>query len=322
MNPPDKIVLEHAGALGDFFLAWPVFLSVIRHFPGVAAFAAVRPSLAGYLAPLAAPCTPELRRTLDARFAAAVWPEALAETLVVRPGLAVRPELPASDRFLFLPGIVPGSLESPRAHYRKALEAHGIPWAEDWRETFQAFFGGHAPTTDDVLLFPGAGHPDKCWPLDRLAALAGGLVERGLRPVYVLGPAELERGLAPAGSGIVMPETVEDLSRLLRAARAVVGPDCGPLHLAGLHGVPGVAVFGPTSPRQWGPDGLDVVTAGMACAPCTAMTSGDFAAACPRPLPCLADVGHEIVLERLVALARRTPVAGQEPGQLAKATGR
>ncbi len=307
MNPPDKIVLEHAGALGDFFLAWPVFLSVVRHFPGVAAFVAVRPSLAGYLAPLGAPCPPPLRRTLDLRFSASVWPKELDDALVVRPGLAARPDLPASDRFLFLPGVVPGSLASPRELYRKALEAHGISWAEDWREAFQAYFGGHAPTTDDVLLFPGAGHPDKCWPLDRLAALGQGLVERGLRPVYVLGPAEQERGLAPAGSGIVMPETVEELSRALRAARAVVGPDCGPLHLAGLHGVPGVAIFGPTSPRQWGPVGLDVVTAGMACAPCAAVTSGNFAAACPRPLPCLADVSHEIVLERLVALATTKP---------------
>lgn len=311
MNLPDKIVLEHAGALGDFFLAWPVFLSVIRHFPGVPAFAAVRSSLAGYLAPLAAPCPPDLRCALDARFAAAVWPKALANTLVIRPGLAAWPELPASDRFLFLPGVVPGSLESPRAHYRKALEAHGIPWAEDWRETFQTLFGGHAPTTDDVLLFPGAGHPDKCWPLDRLAVLAKGLAARGLRPVYVLGPAEQERGLAPAGSDMMLPETVEELSRALRTARAVVGPDCGPLHLAGLHGVPGVAVFGPTSPRQWGPVGLDLVTAGMACAPCAVVTSGAFAAACPRPLPCLAGVGHEAVLERLMALTATRPRVGQ-----------
>jgi ADP-heptose:LPS heptosyltransferase len=312
MNPPDKIVLEHAGALGDFFLAWPAFLSVVRHVPDVAAFAAVRPSLAGYLAPLAAPCPPDLRRSLDARFTASVWPEALAKTLVVRPGLAVRPDLPPSDRFLFLPGVVPGCLDNPRAHYRKALETHGIPWAEDWREAFQAFFGGHAPTTEDVLLFPGAGHPDKCWPLDRLAVLGQGLVERGLHPVYVLGPAEQERGLAPAGSGIIMPETVEELSRALRAARAVVGPDCGPLHLAGLHGVPGVAIFGPTSPRQWGPVGLDVVTAGMACAPCAAVTSGNFAAACPRPLPCLTGVGPEVVLERLMALTAAKPRVGQQ----------
>ena len=311
MKPPDKIVLEHAGALGDFFLAWPAFLSVVRHFPDVAAFAAVRPSLAGYLAPLAAPCPPDLRRALDARFAAAVWPEALADTLVVRPGLGVRPQLPPSDRFLYLAGVVPGSLESPRGHYRKVLEAHGIPWAEDWRETFQTLFGSHAPTTDGVLLFPGAGHPDKCWPQDRLAALARGLTARGLRPVYVLGPAEQERGLAPADGAVLALETVEELSRALCMARAVVGPDCGPLHLAGLHGVPGVAIFGPTSPRQWGPVGLDVVTTGMACAPCAVVTSGAFAAACPRPLPCLAGVGHEAVLERLVALTATRPRVGQ-----------
>jgi ADP-heptose:LPS heptosyltransferase len=38
---------------------------------------------------------------------------------------------------------------------------------------------------------------------------------------------------------------------LLKTARAVVGADCGPMHLAGLLGTPGVALFGPTSARQW-----------------------------------------------------------------------
>jgi ADP-heptose:LPS heptosyltransferase len=307
MHPPDKIVLEHAGALGDFFLAWPVFLSVVRHFPDIPAHFAVRPSLAGYLSPLASPCPPDLRRALDERFAATSWPEALADTLVVRPGLATRPGLPESDRFLFLPGLMPGSFTSPRELYRQALAKRGIPLATDWQQAFQALFGCHTPTGNDVLLFPGAGHPDKGWPLARFSALAAGLIGCGLRPVYVLGPAELERGLAPADAAVVVPETVEALSRALCAARAVVGPDCGPLHLAGLHGVPGLAIFGPTSPRQWGPAGLEILTAVMACSPCTAVTSGGFAAACPRPLPCLEAIGHEAVLEQVCALTATKP---------------
>ncbi|MHC1789316.1 glycosyltransferase family 9 protein [Solidesulfovibrio sp.] len=299
MKTPDKIVLEHAGALGDFLLAWPVFLSIIRQFPGVPVHGAVRPSLARFMAPLATPCPPGLRRALDARFAEAAWPEALARVLVVRPGLAVRPNLPPNDNFLFLHGVRPGSRESPRSLYRQALARTGIPFAADFQAVFQARFGRHAPAGNTVLLFPGAGHPDKCWPMDRFESLATRLRRNGLSPVFVLGPAEQERGLTPATGQTLVPPSLEALSAALCAARAVVGPDCGPLHLAGMHGVPGVALFGPTSPAQWGPDGLDIVTAGLTCAPCVALTAAAFAAACPRPLPCLAGIGPEAVWERL-----------------------
>lgn len=298
MKTPDKIVLEHAGALGDFFLAWPVFLSVLRHFPGIPAHFAVRPSLAGSLSPLATPCPPEIRRGLDARFQGNGWPDVLQNVLVVRPGLAVRPPVAQAPEFLFLPGVVPGSAASPRDLYQAALARCGIAFAADYRETFQTLFGRPAPHGDTVLLFPGAGHADKGWPLAQWEALASLLTRHGLHPVFVLGPAELERGVTPLAGETLAPASVEALSAALCAARCVIGPDCGPLHLAGLHGVAGVALFGPTSPGQWAPQGFAIVTASLPCSPCVAVTSGDFAAACPRPLPCLAGISVEAVWER------------------------
>ena len=302
MKTPDKIVLEHAGALGDFFLAWPVFLSVLRHFPGIPAHFAVRPSLAGYLSPLATPCPPEIRRGLDARFQGNGWPDVLHNVLVVRPGLAARPDVAQAPQFLFLPGVVPGSAASPRDHYKSALARCGIAFAADYRETFQALFGRHTQHGDTVLLFPGAGHADKGWPLARFNALASRLDRNGLRPIFVLGPAELERGVTPLAGETFAPASVEALSAALCAARCVIGPDCGPLHLAGLHGVPGVALFGPTAPRQWGPQGLAIVTAGLPCSPCVGVTSGEFAAACPRPLPCLAGIDVGAVWEHVLGV--------------------
>jgi len=302
MKTPDKIVLEHAGALGDFFLAWPVFLSVIRHFPGITAHFAVRPSLAGYLAPLASPCPPEIRRGLDARFHGAGWPDVLRNVLVARPGLANRPDVADAPELLFLPGVVSGRPESPRALYGEALARRGIALAADYRATFQTLFGRHAPDGNSVLLFPGAGHADKGWPRARWEALAGILERNGLRPVFVLGPAELERGVDPSCGERLAPDSLEALSAALCAARVVIGPDCGPLHLAGLHGVPGVAIFGPTSPDQWGPQGLVVIRADLPCSPCVGVTSGEFAADCPRPLPCLAGIDVEAVWRQTQAL--------------------
>lgn len=299
MNPPDKVVLEHAGALGDFLLAWPALVAVAAHFRGREIYAHVRPAHQAWLRPWAKPCPPELRRALDARFASDTWPKALEGVLVVRPGLANRPEIPESPWFWFLRGVKDSVEVSPRDHYQNALAARGIPWLDAPAETlFQNHFGGHAPLGQTALLFPGAGHPDKCWPLSQMEALAGKLANHGLSPLFVLGPAEEERGVQPLGN-CLRPDSIEALGTALRQARFVVGPDCGPLHLAAMHGVPGVALFGPTSPRQWGPHGLSILTAGLACAPCAALTSGHFAPECPRPLPCLADITVDRVLTAL-----------------------
>jgi ADP-heptose:LPS heptosyltransferase len=44
-----------------------------------------------------------------------------------------------------------------------------------------------------------------------------------------------------------------DLAELLRGARAFVGADSGPLHLASAVEVPSVALFGPKDPAVYGP---------------------------------------------------------------------
>src|SRR5207253_668916 len=42
-----------------------------------------------------------------------------------------------------------------------------------------------------VGLFPGAGHPGRCWPLERFAQLADSLVRNdGVRPIVFAGPQE------------------------------------------------------------------------------------------------------------------------------------
>jgi ADP-heptose:LPS heptosyltransferase len=299
MESPDKIVLEHAGALGDYLLAWPAFLSIVRRFPDSRIYHVVPSAHAPWISPLAAPCPPDIRRGLNARFAGREWPETLHDTLVVRPGLATRPDLPDWPGFWFLHGMATGRTASPTILYREALATRGVPFATDFAAAFRAYFGRHEPRGNTALLFPGAGHADKAWLLRRFETLAEQLRRHGIRPVFVLGPVEREQGIVPGDGDILEPENLEVLAKAIRSARFVVGPDCGPMHLAGMHGVPGVALFGPTAPAQWGPLGLEIVTAGLPCAPCTAMTSGTFAAGCPRPLPCLEGISVEMVWERL-----------------------
>jgi ADP-heptose:LPS heptosyltransferase len=54
---------------------------------------------------------------------------------------------------------------------------------------------------------------------------------------------------------MVAPESPLALSRVIAGARAFVGNDSGPTHLAAQLGIPTIALFGPTDPRCWSPVG-------------------------------------------------------------------
>lgn len=117
----------------------------------------------------------------------------------------------------------------------------------------------------------------KRWPPARFGALARRIRdERGLAPLVSFGPGE--RPLAEAvvaasdGAAALAPETsnLHELIALLRSAGLVVGADSGPVALAGVAGVPTVALFGPKDPAVYAPPGprVEVVWKQVYCSPC------------------------------------------------------
>lgn len=117
------------------------------------------------------------------------------------------------------------------------------------------------PAGDFVLTTPVAGWGSKQWPGRHYSQLAG-LLHGDLGMPLVLDCAAGDAGYvqeiarsAPPGSVIVHPSTIPQLIGATRRARAVLGVDSGPLHLAAALGKPGVAVFGPTDPARNGPYG-------------------------------------------------------------------
>ncbi|MFI2432911.1 glycosyltransferase family 9 protein [Streptomyces sp. NPDC018693] len=148
--------------------------------------------------------------------------------------------------------------EHERARWCRFLAAYGIP-AEptDLRLPRPT---EPSPAPGAVVLHPGAGAPARCWPVERYAAVADVLRDRGLRVVVTGGPDEddlvarlAERaGLPDAdvhGGGPPFPR----LSALVAGARAVVSGDTGIAHLAVAHATPSVTLFGPVPPSRWGP---------------------------------------------------------------------
>ena len=127
----------------------------------------------------------------------------------------------------------------------RAVGATGEP-ALDWSVFPQ---GTVNPKT--IVLLPGAGKPNKLWPVDRFRELASRLGEHAL---VVWGPGE--RDLAEAIGGRMAPPTnLRELAAVLQGASLVVGADTGPLHLAAALGTKVVGLYGPTNPRRNGPYG-------------------------------------------------------------------
>ncbi len=119
-----------------------------------------------------------------------------------------------------------------------------------------------------VALHPGSGSPAKRWPAERFAEVGRLARDAGYQPLLLAGEADAlalaatQAALAALGvsaasaQGLPLPLVVALLAR----CAGYVGSDSGLAHLAGLLGIPTVAVFGPTDPARWSPLGPRVRT--------------------------------------------------------------
>jgi heptosyltransferase-2/heptosyltransferase-3 len=153
---------------------------------------------------------------------------------------------------------------------------------------------------------PGAGAPVKEWPLHRWRAVVRSLTAAGLAVVVTGGVAErvLCASVAdtlPNAVSVAGVSPIPLLIELLRGARLVVGPDCGPLHLAVATGTPTVHLFGPSDPRRYGPWGDStlhvVLRANWSCPRC-----GDLSPDRPAGCGCMLAIEPGQVVDRAVRL--------------------
>jgi len=111
-----------------------------------------------------------------------------------------------------------------------------------------------------TVVHPGAASAARRWPPERFAAVARAERRAG-RDVVVTGSSgEVELGRAVARDAGLSSKAVLagrtgllELAAVVAAADRVVCGDTGVAHLATAFGTPSVVLFGPTSPREWGP---------------------------------------------------------------------
>ncbi len=132
------------------------------------------------------------------------------------------------------------------------------------------------PAKPCIVFQPGAGLPERCWPVSKFAGLADRLMqELGAQIIVHCGPNEDhlgERIHREVSKPVILARrlTLQELAGLLSLCDLLVSNDSGPMHLAAAIGTPVVAVFGSTDPGLSGPyaGNAEVVSRYEECSPC------------------------------------------------------
>ena len=170
-----------------------------------------------------------------------------------------RVEPPATARHIVdqqLALLAPLGVTEPVREFRLPRDHAAEARADEFLET-RGFKAGRRL----VVLNPGAGWPDKRWPVARFQRLAERLIEDAAADVLVVwGPGEeaAARSIVPDGASraaLGPPTNLDELIAFLRRASVLVAADTGPLHLGAALGTPCVGLYGPTSARRNGPYG-------------------------------------------------------------------
>ena len=177
------------------------------------------------------------------------------------------------------------------------------------------------------VLHVGSGSDRKRWNTERFVTVPREIQVNGMgSAVFLIGPAEEglitfvkkeigkygrlmvlnpdrspgragQTGMDRANTCFYLPtRDLREVISLLKRTRCFVGNDSGLTHLAAYLGVPTIALFGPSSPSRWAPEGdhVTVLRGAVNCEPCFETSSRN----CDDPR-CLTGISTEMVLAAL-----------------------
>ena len=129
----------------------------------------------------------------------------------------------------------------------------------DW-DAFQALSNDYDLEVGSyAVIHPGARSIDRRWPTAWFAAVADGLVQRGLR-VILTGTSEEAHIAAAVISQMRLPATdlsgrtsLGSMAILLSQSRLLVSNDTGISHIADALQIPSVVLFTASEPKRWAP---------------------------------------------------------------------
>lgn len=132
-----------------------------------------------------------------------------------------------------------------------------------------------------VVINAGAKSHLKRWTQEGFAACADRLIEECGVDVVLVGLTEdkdvvegVINRMRKTPYNLTNKTNIRQLAALLKRAKLVITNDSAPLHLACAVGTKVLAIFGPTNPLRYGPDGEfdEVINKKLSCAPCEVAT--------------------------------------------------
>ncbi len=286
---PKKVLVIHFGQLGDVVLGLPAMRAVREHFPNakITSMTGKSPAEVVRLALVAddmivvdrvelrdgnpfrsigkiLKLVSDVRRR---RFDLVIDLHSLSETNLlgylarIPRRLYANRENRSLDRLgNFDPGPAPEDRSKHVAErYFDVIRPLGI----DGRpESFRFNFADSRPFANlagSVAIFPGAGHPSRCWPLSRFTELIWRFVYAGDNVTIFLGPEE--QNLRSEISDFEFPRSVRvvdglnlaDFIAAISATKLFICNDTGPMHLAACTGVPVVLLMDERAPLTYLP---------------------------------------------------------------------
>lgn len=161
---------------------------------------------------------------------------------------------------------------------------------------------------DYLMFLHGSTWPSKLWPQAHWRALIARAGQAGLKVLLPFGNADEQRRAQAlvkdfAHARVLPPLRLPQLAATLAGARAVVGVDSGPTHLAAALGTPTLSLYGATDPALTGTWGAHQrrLQARFACAPCLKRVCRFLASAAPHP-PCYGALDADAVWAQLQSL--------------------
>ena len=166
-----------------------------------------------------------------------------------------------ADIYLDLARALGLVVEHPTMHFVPTeAEQHHVPFTRDnARPPVAVFIGGGSN--------PGMELTAKRWPLERYREIVYKLVSQRDAQVLLIGGKDdvvlngtlLEHLDVPEGSVLNLAGKTNfgESAALLQRCVLFIGNDSSPMHLAAAVGIPVIAIFGPTSPQEYGPYPLD-----------------------------------------------------------------
>ena len=266
--PDTSLLIIHQGALGDFILSFPAFTRLQKYYNPIDVICQNQQGQLAKSLGLAQNWYPTEAAYFSSLFSDRIDPKIKAilaqyeniilftrsddlEQSITRVSENIRcrlsPQPPAHHRIHVAKFILENIADCGLITQADAkLDEVPVPIIADrWR------------SPGKILLHPGAGSIRKRWPVSSFIQVEATLKADGMKPEFVLGPAEesLADELQCPQRLVHVLNDLPELVALLKSAGGYIGNDSGASHLAAYLGLPTTVLFGPADPQRWAPIG-------------------------------------------------------------------